>query len=448
MHILDDQDLQKWLAKDHGDEVAMEGLRNRERLLAGSTAGLARASILKPPRPKTLRTLCLEGAKRTGTNLKDPVYKARLDRELRLIAEKEFEDYFHIAADMMTYARQHMTVGPARGSSCGSLACYLMGITSVDPIPHGLIFERFIDTTRKDLPDIDLDFSKDKRDMVYAYIDEKYGRERSARLGSINTLESKGALALVSPALSIYKGRTNEVAATVIKRSMGDARAGSTIADALKDTEIGRKFSAEFPAAASILPRLEWHPYTPAQHAAGVILTDGPVTDYVAVNARTGSAMCDKYDAEVLNLLKIDALGLTQLSVFERCLELIGQPPLTSTLEAIPLDDQAAFDILNDGKFSGIFQFNRSTASSKLIEDLTVKFKTGNRGRIDKPTTLPPSLPSSGLAPWAQAMRTGGLGGDQARTQLSTITPPSSPTSQEPIGLVIYQEQVLTSRGR
>jgi DNA polymerase III alpha subunit len=443
MHIMDDASLQGWLAKGHGEGVASRALSNRAPLLAASRAGLVRASILKPPRPKTLKALCLEGAKRTGTNLKDPVYKARLERELSLIAEKDYEDYFHIVADMMMYARQHMIVGPARGSSCGSLACYLLGITSVDPIPHGLIFERFIDTSRKDLPDIDLDFSKDKRDMVFAYMDEKYGEERSARLGSINTLESKGALALVSSALSIFKGRTNEVAATVIKRSTGDSRAGATIEDALKDTEVGRKFSAEFPAAAAILPRLEWHPYAPAQHAAGVILTDRPVTDYVAVNARTGSAMCDKYDAEVLNLLKIDALGLTQLSVFERCLELVGKAPLTSTLEAIPLDDQKAFDILNEGKFSGIFQFDRSTASSKLVEELTERFANGNGGRID---TL------DDIASLTAIVRPGPLGSGYADEWLkrrsgqhgvSYSHPSLEPHLKGTYGLVIYQEQVL-----
>jgi DNA polymerase III alpha subunit len=443
MHIMDDAALEGWLARGHGEEAAHRGLQNRGTLLAASSASLAKASILKPPRPKTLKALCQEGAKRTGTNLKDPVYKARLERELALIAEKQFEDYFHIVADMMTYARQHMIVGPARGSSCGSLACYLLGITSVDPIPFGLIFERFIDTSRKDLPDIDLDFSKDKRDMVFDYMDEKYGEERSARLGSINTLESKGALALVSSALSIYKGRTNEVAATVIKRSTGDSRAGATIADALTDTEIGRKFAKEFPAAAAILPRLEWHPYAPAQHAAGVILTDRPVTDYVAVNARTGSAMCDKYDAEVLNLLKIDALGLTQLSVFERCLELVGKPPLTSTLEAIPLDDQAAFDILNDGKFSGIFQFDRSTASSKLIEELTERFERGNHGRID-------SLDD--IASLTAIVRPGPLGSGYAdewlkrrsgQHEVSYSHPSLEPYLADTYGLVIYQEQVL-----
>ncbi len=443
MHILDDASLQGWLAKAHGEEVASQALLAREGLLAASRAGLVKASILKPPRTRSLLELCREGAKRTGTNLRDPVYAERLERELRLIKAKDFEDYFHIVADMMTFARRHMVVGPARGSSCGSLVCYLLGITSVDPIPFGLIFERFIDITRTDLPDIDLDFSDAKRDMVFAYMDEKYGEERSARLGSVNTLGAKGALALVSSALSIFRGRTNEVAATVIKRSTGDSRAGSTIEDTLKETETGRKFAAEYPAAASILPRLEWHPFAPAQHAAGIVLTDRPVTDYVAVNARTGSAMCDKYDAEMLNLLKIDALGLAQLSIFERTLELVGEEPLTSTLEKIPLDDQAAFDVLNEGRFSGIFQFDRSTASSKLVEELTERFAKGNRGRIES---------IDDIASLTAIVRPGPLGSGYAdewlkrrsgQHQIEYAHPALEPYLKDTYGLVIYQEQVI-----
>ena len=107
----------------------------------------------------------------------DEVYSARLERELKLIAEKEFEDYFYIIADVMHWARQQMICGPARGSSCGSLVCYLLEITTIDPIKYDLLFERFIDITRNDLPDIDLDFSDQNRHLVFEYMEIKYGKE-------------------------------------------------------------------------------------------------------------------------------------------------------------------------------------------------------------------------------------------------------------------------------
>src|SRR4029077_7559464 len=106
--------------------------------------------------------------------LSSSVYNERLLHELSLIKEKDFEDYFYIVADMMRYSRDNMVVGPARGSSSGSLVCYLLGITSVDPIRHDLVFERFIDVTRSDLPDIDLDFSEERRHLALNYMAEKY----------------------------------------------------------------------------------------------------------------------------------------------------------------------------------------------------------------------------------------------------------------------------------
>jgi DNA polymerase-3 subunit alpha len=131
-----------------------------------------------------LRKLCESAAKSRGINLKDKVYADRLKRELDLIAEKKFEDYFYLVHDIIMYAKQHMLVGPARGSSCGSIVCYLLSITEIDPIPYDLLFERFIDVNRKDLPDIDIDFPDDRRDMVFEYVHNKYGKDCVARLGT------------------------------------------------------------------------------------------------------------------------------------------------------------------------------------------------------------------------------------------------------------------------
>jgi DNA polymerase III alpha subunit len=415
-----------------------EGLENQRALLAASLAGLPRAELLRPEKPVDLRTLCLEGARRTGTDLTDPVYAERLERELALIAEKKFEDYFHIVADMMMWARERMVVGPARGSSCGSLVCYLLGITSIDPIPFGLIFERFIDTTRADLPDIDLDFSDAKRHLVFEYMDRKYGADRSARLGSVNMLKAKACLNLAGASLRIPSGAIEELATTVIKRSMGDSRASSTIEDTFTDTDTGRKFIEKFPEA-MITTRMENHPANAAQHAAGVVLTDRPVSEYVAIDARTGGTMCDKKDAEEFNLLKIDALGLTQLSIFERTMELIGVEPKSSWLEALPLDDQAAFDVLNKCKFAGIFQFMVGTASARLIVQLVENFG----GRMDS---------IEDIVALTAIVRPGPLGSGAAEEWLKRRAgkspvkyphPSLEPYLKDTLGIIIYQEQVM-----
>ena len=134
---------------------------------------------------KTLKQLCLEGATRRGIDLSNPAYSERLEYELELIKKKNFEDYFYVISDMVNYAKLHMLVGPARGSSCGSIVCYLMGITDIDPLPYNLLFERFTDINREDLPDIDIDFQDDRREMVFQYLRDKYGIDKVARLGTV-----------------------------------------------------------------------------------------------------------------------------------------------------------------------------------------------------------------------------------------------------------------------
>ena len=147
-HIVDDEQWAKavsWFTTEMDREMALD---NRQRLMDQCTATLKEARLIRPERPDTLENMCRAGAVERGIDLSDPVYEARLKRELSVILEKDFEDYFYILSDIVQWARSEMIVGPARGSSCGSLVCYLLGITSVDPIPYGLIFERFIDIDR------------------------------------------------------------------------------------------------------------------------------------------------------------------------------------------------------------------------------------------------------------------------------------------------------------
>ena len=436
MWITSDDEFSRALGWLEPSEVG-SAIKTRETVLATCLARLGKAEILHPEKPFTLLEMCQQGAAKLGVDLSDPVYEARLQKELRLIAEKEFEDYFYIIADMMAFARENMVVGPARGSSCGSLVCYLLGITSIDPIPYDLVFERFIDTTRSDLPDIDLDFSMTQRHLVFEYLDKKYGKSHSARLGSVNNVKSAAAFNIAGTALRISKERINEVTNTLIKRSQGDSRASSTIMDTFTDTDVGKKFIEEYPEAA-ITGKMENHPANPGQHAAGVVLTQGDVIDYVAIDARNGSTMCDKKDAEVLNLLKIDALGLKQLSVFERCLELVGKPARNTELEPIPLDDPKAFATLNDRKFSGIFQFDYGTAASKLVSELVAM--GGALDNIEDIVSLtalvrPGPVTTGAANAW-----------NRRRVGREAITYPHEsmePFLKSTLGIVVYQEQVM-----
>lgn len=432
-HILSDSEWRDACAYSAPTAVQDEALATRERIFTICTAELAKATMLVPKKPKTLRSMCEEGAKTLGIDLNDPIYKARLDHELAMIEEKKFEDYFYIIADLVAYAKQRMVVGPARGSSAGSLACYLLGITAIDPIPYGLLFERFLDVTRTDLPDIDIDFSDTRRQEVFDYAEHKYGPDRVARLGTVGMFQPRSALKQAAIALRVPQFMIDKVMDSLLLRSSGDTRANQQIEDTFKDTDAGRALIKDYPEMA-IAAKMEDHPNNASQHAAGIVLTQEPVRNYVAVDARTKAAMCDKKDAAALNLLKIDALGLTQLSIFERCLQLIGKQDRSADrfLENIPLDDPAAFDVLNRGHFAGVFQFMGVT-----LQALTKQIKVESLNDIIAITALarPGPMATGGSGTWARR-RAG-------QEKISYPHPILEPYLRETLGVVVYQEQVM-----
>lgn len=405
-------------------------LNSSDAILQRHSAKLTKSSLPKFKSDKTLKELCLEGASKLGCDLSREEYDARLTRELDLIYAKGYEDYFFIVADICVWARERMAVGPARGSSCGSLVCYLLGITTVDPIPFGLIFERFVDINRSDMPDIDIDFSDQKRSDVFKYISEKYGSENVARLGTVAMFQPRSALAEVGMALSIPKWKCDAVAESMIERSSGDSRALNTLEDTLRTMPAGQVLLEEYPEAL-IVAEFEGHPRHHSQHAAGVVVSATPVTDFVAVDHRTGATMCDKKDAEDgYNLLKIDALGLTQLSVFEDALEMAGLPH--DHLDTLPLDDPAAFKVLNDARWSGIFQFN-----GMALQSITKQFHVDKFDDIVSVTALgrPGPLASGGAHEWIKR-----------RNGLNPVTYPHPVFEdylKDTLGIVIYQEQVM-----
>jgi DNA polymerase III alpha subunit len=436
-HILSDEEWVEATARLASPEVVQRiALHNRDVILDRCRATMKHAQLLKPAVNMSLRQMCEEGAKRTGTDLANHVYRDRLDRELSIIAEKQFEDYFFIMADLMNFARSNMVCGPGRGSSSGSLVCYLLNITTIDPIPFGTLFERFIDINRSDLPDIDVDLSDDKRHMVFDYAESKYGAEHVARLGTVLLFRPKSALNQAGITLRIPKWQIEKVVDTLIERSGGDSRALQTMEDSFKDTETGRAFINEYPEAKIITP-LEGHPQTAGQHAAGVVITQEPIVEYVAVDARTQSVMCDKKDSEDLNLLKIDALGLTQLSIFERTLELIGKAGQYSFLDTLPLDDSAAFEVLNRGHFAGIFQFNGS-----VLQDVS-----GSVGRSPYPINhINDIVQITAVARPGPAASGGTLAWVRRRTRqepISTLHPLLTELTQETYGVNLFQETTM-----
>ena len=354
-----------------------------------------------------------------------PEYDARLERELLAIEQKNFESYFIVVADLIAWAKQRMLVGPGRGSSAGSLLCYLLGITEVDPIPHGLLFERFIDLTRKDLPDIDIDFSDVKRDTVFDYLSDKYGRHCVARIGNVNTLKPRSVLAEVCKRFGIPDKERFDLLNVLIEYSSGDSRYGKGLEDTLNNTDTGRRFMDRNPKAV-VMAEVENHAWHTGVHAAGVIVCNVPVDEYCTVGA-DGVAHIDKPDSEYLNLLKIDALGLRTLGIIED-----SGVTNADELYALKLDDPAVLDIFNQRKYTGVFQFegqSQRTISAQVHVD---DFRT-----VDHLTALARPGPLGGGATGKYIARKAGL------EPVSYTHPALEELLRDTYGVVLYQEQVM-----
>lgn len=351
-------------------------------------------------------------------------YETRLRRELELIREKRFESYFLVVGDLVRWAKQHMLVGPGRGSSAGSLVCFLLQITEVDPLPHHLLFERFIDVNRADLPDIDIDFSDQHRDKVFVYLAEKYGSDNVARLGNISTLKPRSVIAECGKKLGIPIHSTFALRNSLIEYSSGDSRYGNALEDTLQQTQPGRKFLEDFPEA-GVIRAAEGHAWHTSVHAAGVLVSNLPVTDFCVV--RDGIAHLDKPDSEYLNLLKIDALGLRTLGVIEDtgCVT-------ARQLYDLKLDDPRVFDVFNERKFAGLFQFEG--AAQRRV---STQIKIDCFQKLDHITALARPGPLGGGATNTYINRLNG------RERLEYRHPSMAGYLGDTMGVVLYQEQVM-----
>ena len=312
----------------------------------------------------------LEAEARKGISWRFPngwsdEYEARLQRELGVIREKQFESYFLMVYDLIRWARERMLVGPGRGSSSGSIICYLLGITELDPIEHGLLFERFVDVTRIDLPDIDMDFPGDRRDELFVYLKQKYGSESIARLGNVNRMKPRSILAQVGKRMKIPVWETTEIRDNMIERSSGDSRAAFCLNDTLETLKAGRDLLENHPGFKDA-GALEGHASHAGVHAAGVIICDTPVADYCSVTGE-GIGQIDKYQAESINLMKLDVLGLKTLDIVQETLDEVGKK-----IEDIDVNAKEIYELLNSQKITGVFQLE-GDAARQLLRQFEVR---------------------------------------------------------------------------
>lgn len=393
-----------------------------------------RARLIKPQGLRSLPHMLKDGIEaRFPMGFADglpPEYQARLDRELEVVAEKKFEDYFRFVADVVQWAKRRFLVGPGRGSSSGSLICYLLGITDVDPLVHGTMFARFIDPGRADLPDIDVDFPDVRRDEVFQYLRKKYGEDRVAKLGTISRWHGPSAVNDVARVEAVDRDDQRKL------RSLLDD-SDLSLAFIFKHDADAKSIVDRNPALA-IAAALEGKPRHSGVHAAGVVLANEPLSRHGVVDAK-GILSLDMDGAEAVGLLKFDALGLRTLSVIQDCMELAGLDPVDyhNILSEIDSNletggDEKTWKLFQEDRVTGVFQFE-----GHAVRELARKVTVSEFSDLCALTSLarPGPLYSGQADAWCAA-RNGETEPIYLDERLIEVT-------SETYGQIVYQEQAM-----
>jgi DNA polymerase-3 subunit alpha len=400
----------------------------------------------------------LERSKCRSRSEINPVYKQRLEYELKMMQQMGFSTYFLVVWDYIKYARdQGIPVGPGRGSAAGSLVAYALKITNVDPVHHGLLFERFLNPERKSMPDIDTDFCVERREEVIDYVTRKYGKDRVAQIITFNRLTSKAVLKDVARVLDIPYKESDKMAKLIpVVRG--------------KPTKLSVMISAQTPAPefkdaydkdpkvrhwVDMAMRIEGTNKTFGVHAAGVVISSEPLDEIVPLQVDEEGSVVTQYfmeDLESLGLLKMDFLGLKNLTTIQKTAELIKKNKnVDLDLDQLPLDERRAFHILAKGEVKKIPSDIKNTY--KLLEqgELEGIFQLESSGMRQVVRDLKPSSIediSSILALYRPGPLDAGLipkfiNRKHGKEKVEYQHPLLEPILKETYGTLCYQEQIM-----
>ena len=376
-----------------------------------------------------LAKLCEAGfERRYGAGRADA--KRQLAYELDMIGKMGFVDYFLIVSDFIGYAKsQGIPVGPGRGSAAGSVVSYCLGITDIDPIKYSLYFERFLNPERVSMPDIDIDFCVRRRGEVIDYVNRKYGSDHVAQIVTFGTMAARAAIRDTGRALNISYADCDAVAKQV------PFAPGMTLDEAMKLSKQLREMYAADDKLHDLIDTakaLEGMPRHASTHAAGVVITERPVYEYVPL-ARNDESIVTQYTMttlEHLGLLKMDFLGLRNLTVLEDAAELARKRQPDFDVAAVPEDDRETFAMLSAGKTEGVFQLESTGITAvctglkpKSIEDITAVIALYRPGPMD---SIPRFLECSAHP-----------------EKISYKHPMLEPILSVTYGCIVYQEQVI-----
>lgn len=317
-----------------------------------------------------LRSLCIQGLKkrRVAPGKTIQQYQERLAMELKVIHEMGFDDYFLIVWDVMNFAHQQkITTDPGRGSAAGSLVAYALAITEVDPLQYDLLFERFLNPERAQMPDIDLDIPDNRRDEVLQYVHQKYGHQRVAQIITFGTLAAKQVVRDVSRVFNLPRYD--------MQRLIDALPHGLhvTIKDALKESQQLKNLlddNPKFRLLIQVAQQLEGLPRHYSIHAAGIVLSEQPLHEVVPLQDGSDGLLMTQFakdTVEALGLLKMDFLGLKNLSIMDNTLQMIRQEDPNFDLQKINFNDPLTLQLFQRGKTEGIFQFESSGIRNVLV---------------------------------------------------------------------------------
>jgi DNA polymerase-3 subunit alpha len=381
-----------------------------------------------------LRKLVLEGLEWRYGEPNDAV-KERAETELSVISQTGYASYFLIVWDFYNFARkQGIVVGPGRGSAAGSLVSYSLGITNLDPIQHGLIFERFLNIDRVSMPDIDCDFSVEGREKVIRYVSEKYGSDRVAQIITFTTMASKAAIRDVGRVLEVPLRDTDRLAKLV---PVWQGRS-KTLDDTIKEVSEFREAyesNEEQKRLIDVARTLEGVSRNVSTHAAGVVIAPEPLVRYTPLQYGPGrEAVVTQYDMKAvgdIGLLKIDFLGLQNLDIMATCMRLVKEHRgIEIDLEHVPFDDAKTYELIANGDTHGVFQFEGAGMRRLLMDMRPQRFED-----VSAAVALFRPGPMVNIPAFVARK--------QGREPIEYMHERLEPILRDTYGVMMYQEQVM-----
>lgn len=379
-----------------------------------------------------LRALTYKGlARRLNNNVPD-YYRKRLNYELDIIINTNYHDYFLVVYDYVKYAKQNnILVGPGRGSAAASLVSYVLGITDVDPIKYNLLFERFLNPERISMPDIDIDFEDDKRDEVINYIFEKYGKERSAHIIAFQTFAARQSMRDAAKTLGLDLKEVDVIAKRIPKELNVSLK---YLYEKYPDFKAFINSRKIYQQVFNVAHRLEGLPRQTTVHAAGIVINNKPLIDVIPTLNLTKHSIITQYDMtylEQLGILKLDLLGLKNLSIIKSTLDLIKKTTNKDLSFAnINLNDHSIYQILQSGQTLGLFQLE-----SKGMQRAIRSLKPANFEDIVALLALFRPGPIENLDTYVRRK--------EGKEQINYYHPKIKDILTPTYGIIVYQEQIM-----